>query len=57
MANAPTGSFKLPDRDELARLLSEAAEAHHEYEQRLGRRDEDWPRWYAQYIIERVTES
>lgn len=47
----------LPDPDELARLLTEAAEAHHEYEQRLGWRDEDWPRWYAEYIIERLEKA
>ncbi len=44
------------DRDELARLLREAAEAHHEYEQRLGRPDEDWPKWYAEYIIDKLVE-
>ncbi len=57
MAREQTGGLRLPERDELARLLAEAAEAHHEYEQTLGQRDEDWPQWYAQYIIERLTEA
>jgi hypothetical protein len=37
--------------DELARLLREAERAHGEYEEELGGRDEDWPAWYADYII------
>ncbi len=57
MSSEPTSGFRLPGRDELARLLAEAAEAHHEYEQGLGRRDQDWPQWYARYIIERLTEA
>jgi hypothetical protein len=38
----------------LARLLREAEAAHAQYEATLGRRDEDWPSWYARYIIERL---
>jgi hypothetical protein len=41
-------------REELARLLREAEGAHGEYEQELGRRDEDWPGWYADYILRRL---
>lgn len=41
-------------RDELARLLREAQEAHSEYEKETGRRDEDWPGWYADYILRRL---
>ncbi|HEX6799221.1 MAG TPA: hypothetical protein VF116_16045 [Ktedonobacterales bacterium] len=36
---------------ELARLLGEAERAHGEYEATLGHRDEDWPAWYAAYIV------
>jgi catechol 2,3-dioxygenase-like lactoylglutathione lyase family enzyme len=36
---------------ELARALRRAEAAHGEYEKRLGRRDADWPNWYAEYII------
>ncbi|HXV35093.1 MAG TPA: hypothetical protein VD769_13885 [Gaiellaceae bacterium] len=41
-------------RDELARLLREAERAHAEYEKELGQRDEDWPAWYADYILRRL---
>jgi hypothetical protein len=40
--------------EELARLLTEAEHAHGEYERELGRRDEDWPTWYARYILEQL---
>jgi hypothetical protein len=38
-------------REKLAGLLREAEQAHGEYERELGRRDEDWPGWYADYIL------
>lgn len=41
-------------REELARLLREAEQAHAEYEQGLGERDADWPAWYADYILRRL---
>jgi hypothetical protein len=40
--------------DDLASLLREAERAHAEYERELGSRDEDWPSWYAGYILERL---
>jgi hypothetical protein len=43
-------------RDELAQLLREAESAHGEYERELGRRDDDWPAWYADYILRRLEE-
>ncbi|HEY7382733.1 MAG TPA: VOC family protein [Beijerinckiaceae bacterium] len=37
---------------ELASTLRRAAAAHGEHEKRLGgRHDEDWPDWYADYIV------
>jgi hypothetical protein len=42
---------------ELAELLREAERAHGEYEKTLGRRDDDWPSWYANYILERLREN
>jgi catechol 2,3-dioxygenase-like lactoylglutathione lyase family enzyme len=36
---------------ELAGALRRAEAAHGEYEKRLGHRDEDWPSWYADYIV------
>ncbi|HLM93944.1 MAG TPA: hypothetical protein VK273_09045 [Gaiellaceae bacterium] len=43
-------------RKELAELLKEAESAHGEYERGLGHRDEDWPTWYAGYILDRLSE-
>jgi hypothetical protein len=42
---------------ELADLLREAERAHGEYEKTLGQRDEDWPSWYADYILKRLRET
>jgi hypothetical protein len=41
-------------REELADLLREAERAHAAYERELGNRDEDWPSWYADYIMSRL---
>jgi hypothetical protein len=40
--------------ERLASLLREAERAHGAYEKELGRRDEDWPAWYAAYIVGRL---
>ena len=36
---------------ELATALRRAEAAHGEHETRIGKRDEDWPDWYADYIV------
>jgi catechol 2,3-dioxygenase-like lactoylglutathione lyase family enzyme len=36
---------------ELARTLRRAEAAHGEHEKRTGQRDENWPDWYAEYIV------
>jgi catechol 2,3-dioxygenase-like lactoylglutathione lyase family enzyme len=36
---------------ELASALLRAATAHGEHEKRIGQRDEDWPIWYAEYMV------
>ena len=36
---------------ELAIALKRAAAAHGEHEKRIGKHDEDWPDWYADYIV------
>jgi catechol 2,3-dioxygenase-like lactoylglutathione lyase family enzyme len=36
---------------ELATALRRAAAAHGEHEKRLGKHDENWPDWYAEYIV------
>jgi hypothetical protein len=43
--------------ERLAELLREAEAAHGEYEQSLGRRDDDWPAWYANYIVGKLDED
>ena len=43
-------------QDELAELLREAERAHGEYEKELGSRDDDWPAWYAGYVLDRLRE-
>lgn len=42
---------------QLARLLREAEQAHAAYETSLGHRDDDWPDWYARYIIGKLREK
>jgi hypothetical protein len=41
-------------REELAELLKDAELAHGEYEREIGSRDEDWPTWYAGYILDKL---
>jgi hypothetical protein len=43
-------------QEDLANLLQAAERAHAEYERDLGERDEDWPAWYAGYILDRLRE-
>ena len=38
--------------ERLAALLRQAEQAHGAYERQLGHRDEDWPTWYARYMLE-----
>jgi hypothetical protein len=40
--------------EELAAELREAEAAHGVYEKELGHRDEDWPDWYAKFIVDRL---
>src|SRR5262245_3438294 len=41
--------------ERLADLLKEAERAHGAYEKELGHRDEAWPAWYAQYIVDQLS--
>ena len=43
-------------REELAALLKETEQAHGQYEVDLGRRDDEWPLWYAGYILDRLND-
>ena len=36
---------------ELASALRRAAAAHGEHEKRTGKHDDNWPDWYAEYIV------
>lgn len=46
----------VPTHDELTAALAAAGAAHHDYESRFlgGERDEQWPGWYAAYVLGRV---
>ena len=44
-------------QEQLAALLRETEAAHGRHEHELGRRDDDWPTWYAGYMVERLRES
>ncbi len=39
--------------NQITQLLSQAGSAHHQYEQTVlkGVYDQDWPTWYALYVI------
>ena len=43
--------------DRLRTLLRVAESAHAAYETELGHEDEDWPAWYAQFIVARWREE
>ena len=36
---------------DLATALRRAAAAHGEHEKRIGKADENWPDWYAEYMV------
>ncbi|MET0657169.1 MAG: glyoxalase, partial [Steroidobacteraceae bacterium] len=40
---------------DLATALQRAAAAHGEHEKRIGQRDENWPQWYAEYMVREYT--
>ena len=44
----PTTYNSAPD---LAEALRRAAAAHGEHEARTGEADENWPDWYAEYMV------
>jgi hypothetical protein len=43
-------------KENLEKLLREAEKAQGEYEQKLGHRDEAWPSWYAEFIVNKLRE-
>ncbi|MFN8456324.1 MAG: hypothetical protein U0401_16925 [Anaerolineae bacterium] len=40
--------------NQIAQLLSQAGSAHHVFEQTVlkGVYDQEWPHWYAEYVVE-----
>ena len=44
-------------QERLAQLLKDAEHAHGEYESTLGHRDDDWPEWYAGYIVDQLAKE
>ena len=49
----PVGAGELT-AERLTELLKQAERAHGAFEKELGHRDDDWPAWYAQYIVDRL---
>jgi catechol 2,3-dioxygenase-like lactoylglutathione lyase family enzyme len=46
-----TGDTTFTSSPELAAALRRAAAAHGEHEKRTGQHDDNWPDWYAEYIV------
>lgn len=40
--------------EDLRKLIHEAEILHQQYEQKIGRKDEDWPVWFGKYIIKKT---
>jgi catechol 2,3-dioxygenase-like lactoylglutathione lyase family enzyme len=45
------GDTTYPSTYDLSKALQRAAAAHGEHEKRTGQRDENWPDWYAAYMV------
>jgi len=45
------GPASFASASDLASALKRASLAHGQHEARIGRRDENWPAWYAEYIL------
>jgi hypothetical protein len=43
-------------KERLETLLREAEKAHGEYEKTLGHADANWPAWYAEFIVKKLTD-
>ncbi len=46
-----SGGTSFASADDLASALRRAEAAHGEHEKRTGQRDENWPEWYAAYMV------
>jgi catechol 2,3-dioxygenase-like lactoylglutathione lyase family enzyme len=45
------GDTTYPSVADLAQALRRAEAAHGQHEKRTGERDQDWPSWYAEYMV------
>jgi catechol 2,3-dioxygenase-like lactoylglutathione lyase family enzyme len=45
------GHTSFASANDLANALKRAAVAHGQHEARIGQRDENWPVWYAEYMV------
>ena len=45
------GSISFSSAGDLASAFRRASAAHGEHEKRTGERDENWPEWYAAYMV------
>jgi hypothetical protein len=50
-----TGPTSFASASDLASALKRAALAHGQHEARTGQRDENWPAWYAEYMVREQT--
>ncbi|MBI2607878.1 MAG: hypothetical protein HYW51_03570 [Candidatus Doudnabacteria bacterium] len=43
-------------KEQLELLLKETSTEHGKYEKTIGHYDDDWPAWYAEYMIKKIME-
>jgi hypothetical protein len=46
-----SGTTSFTSSSDLASALRRAEAAHGQHEKRTGQRDENWPAWYAAYMV------
>jgi hypothetical protein len=51
MSSTDSGRTTFASAADLASALRRAEAAHGEHERRTGQRDENWPDWYAAYMV------
>ena len=51
------GPTSFASASDLASALKRAALAHGQHEARIGQRDENWPDWYAEYMVRKQAGS
>ena len=50
--------MNVPDNEQLTQALKAASKAHHDYQTNAlgGKHDQQWPGWYAAYVVGRLGE-